>query len=80
VRSADALPAEWLIAKHGPDVKLPDLKAILVNCEKARSLSIHDQCKVVYEGARGRGSQGFAWHSGLDVRRVRATKKALRQF
>jgi hypothetical protein len=29
---------ERLIAKHGSDVKVPDLKMILANCEKARSV------------------------------------------
>jgi hypothetical protein len=37
---------ERLIAKYGPDVKLPDLKAILADCEKTRSFSIYDRCKV----------------------------------
>jgi hypothetical protein len=31
---------ERLIAKHGADMRLPDLKTILANCEKARSFSI----------------------------------------
>jgi hypothetical protein len=30
--------------------KLPDLMVTLTNCDKARSVSIHDRCKAVYEG------------------------------
>jgi hypothetical protein len=40
---------ERLLAEHG-DMKLTDLLAILADCEKARSLNIHDRCKAVYEG------------------------------
>ena len=32
-----------LIAKHGADMRLPDLKPILANCEKARSFSDYDR-------------------------------------
>jgi hypothetical protein len=32
---------ERLIAKHGPDVRLPDLLATLADCPRARSVSIH---------------------------------------
>jgi hypothetical protein len=32
-----------LIALHGADARLPDLLATLANCEKARSVSIHDR-------------------------------------
>jgi hypothetical protein len=39
-----------LIAKHGADVKLPDLRAVLATCEKAHSFSIYDRCKAKYEG------------------------------
>ena len=39
---------ERLIAKHGANVKLPDFLAMLANCEKARSVIIHDRCKVRY--------------------------------
>jgi hypothetical protein len=38
-----------LLAEHG-DAKLTDLLVILADCPKARSLSIHDRCKAVYEG------------------------------
>ena len=38
-----------LIAARGPDAKLPDLVLTLANCPKARSASIPDQCKAVYE-------------------------------
>jgi hypothetical protein len=36
-----------LIAVHGADAKLPDLLAPLANCEKARSVSIHDRCQAL---------------------------------
>jgi hypothetical protein len=39
-----------LIAAHGGDIRLPELKTILANCEKARAFSIYDRCKVKYEG------------------------------
>ena len=39
-----------LIAVPGADAKLPGLLATLANCEKARSVSIHDRCKAKYEG------------------------------
>jgi hypothetical protein len=39
-----------LLAAHGADAKLPDLRATLANSEKARSLSIHDRCKARFEG------------------------------
>ena len=39
-----------LIAVHGPDAKLTDLLQTLADCQKARSASIHDRCKAVYEG------------------------------
>ena len=38
-----------LMERHG-DAKLPDLLQTLANCAKARSVSIHDRCKVVFEG------------------------------
>jgi len=38
-----------LLAEHG-DAKLTDLLATLADCPKARSASIHDRCKAVYEG------------------------------
>jgi hypothetical protein len=37
-----------LVAAHGADAKMPDLLATLINCEKARSASIHDRCKARY--------------------------------
>ena len=40
---------EKLMAEHG-DAKLTDLLATLADCEKARSLSVHDRCKAVYDG------------------------------
>ena len=40
---------ERLIAAHGADAKLPDLLATLADCPKARSLSVHDRCKAVYQ-------------------------------
>jgi hypothetical protein len=36
-----------LIEKYG-DMKLPELRHVLANCQKARSFSVHDQCKVKY--------------------------------
>jgi hypothetical protein len=39
-----------LIAAHGADAKLTELLMTLANCEKARSLSIHDRCKAKFEG------------------------------
>jgi hypothetical protein len=37
-----------LTERHG-DAKLTDLLQTLANCPKARSASIHDRCKVVFE-------------------------------
>jgi hypothetical protein len=39
-----------LVAAHGADARLTELLATLANCEKARSLSIHDRCKAKFEG------------------------------
>jgi hypothetical protein len=57
-----------LMAKHG-DAKLPDLQT-LANCKKARSVGIHDRCKVVFEGhsptlpaAGGTGAQVKSYFS-----------------
>jgi hypothetical protein len=36
-----------LMEQHG-DARLPDLLTVLADCPKARSLSIHDRCKVRY--------------------------------
>ena len=36
-----------LMEKHG-DMKLPELRHVLANCQKAKSFSIRDQCKVRY--------------------------------
>jgi hypothetical protein len=41
---------ERLIAEHGADAKPPDLLVTLVDCLKARSVSVHDRCKAAYEG------------------------------
>ena len=38
-----------LIEQHG-DAKLTDLLQTLANCPKARSASIRDRCKAVFEG------------------------------
>jgi hypothetical protein len=38
-----------LIEQHG-DAKLTDLLQVLADCPKARSVSIHERCKAVYEG------------------------------
>ena len=42
---------ERLIAAHG-DAKLIDLPTTLADCDKARSFSVYDRCKAVYEGLR----------------------------
>jgi hypothetical protein len=36
-----------LMEKYG-DMKLPELRHVLAYCPKAKSFSIHDQCKVRY--------------------------------
>ena len=38
-----------LMEQHG-DAKLTDLLQTLANCPQARSASIHDRCKAVFEG------------------------------
>jgi hypothetical protein len=38
-----------LIALHGADARLPDLLATLANCERARSVSIHDRCQALFD-------------------------------
>jgi hypothetical protein len=38
-----------LMEEHG-DAKFTDLLLTLANCQKARSASIHDRCKALYEG------------------------------
>jgi hypothetical protein len=40
---------ERLMAERG-DAKLTDLIVTLADCPKARAVSVHDQCKAVYEG------------------------------
>jgi hypothetical protein len=37
-----------LMEQHG-DAKLTDLLQTIANCPKARSASIHDRCKAVFE-------------------------------
>ena len=44
---------ERLMAEHG-DAKLTDLLTTLADCPKARSTSIYDRCKAVYEGLNAR--------------------------
>ena len=44
---------EGLMAEHG-DAKLTDLLTTLADCPKARSTSIYDRCKAVYEGLNAR--------------------------
>ena len=39
-----------LMAEHGVDAMLTDLLVTLADCEKARSVSVHDRCRAVYEG------------------------------
>ena len=45
-------PVERLISRHGSSMKLTDLLSTLADCPKARSRSIHDRFKAVYEGLR----------------------------
>ena len=42
-----------LLEEHG-DAKLTDLLVTLADCPKARSASVHDRCKAVYEGLAAR--------------------------
>jgi hypothetical protein len=42
-----------LIAMYGADIRLPDLRAILANCGKARSFSVYDLCKAKFERPKG---------------------------
>ena len=37
-----------LMERHG-DAKLTDLLQTLANCTKARSVSVHDRCKAVFD-------------------------------
>jgi hypothetical protein len=37
-----------LIERHG-DARLTDLLITIANCQKARSVSLHDRCKAVCE-------------------------------
>jgi hypothetical protein len=40
-----------LMEQHGADAKLTDLLVVLAeNCPKARSSSVHERCRAVYEG------------------------------
>jgi hypothetical protein len=48
LRRRSAVPVRCMMAKHG-DARLTDLLLDLAQCEKARSLSVHDRCKAVYE-------------------------------
>jgi hypothetical protein len=41
------------MAEQG-DAKLIDLLTTLADCPKARSVSIYDRCKAVYEGLSAR--------------------------
>jgi hypothetical protein len=40
---------ERLLAEHG-DAKLTDLLVALADCPRARSVSVRDRCKAVFEG------------------------------
>jgi hypothetical protein len=42
-----------LIERHGCDIRMPDLPAVLADCPKARSASVYDRCKAVYEKPGG---------------------------
>jgi hypothetical protein len=39
-----------LISAQGAHAKLTDLLVTLANCEKARSVGVHDRCKAKFEG------------------------------
>ena len=56
---------ERLIAKDGADARLPDLLATLANCKKARSASIYDRCKAVYERLQANAQTAFGWPPGV---------------
>jgi hypothetical protein len=49
VRQARALSVARLIEEHG-DAKLTELLVALAHCPKARSASMYEHCKAVYEG------------------------------
>jgi hypothetical protein len=40
---------ERLMAEHG-DAELTNILGVLADCPKARSVSVHDRCKAVYDG------------------------------
>ena len=42
-----------LVEEHG-DAKLTELILTLANCPKARSASVYDRCRAVYEGLGAR--------------------------
>jgi hypothetical protein len=49
-RERERYDVENLKRQHGGDVKMPDLLAALVaDCPKTRSFSIHDRCRAVFE-------------------------------
>jgi hypothetical protein len=37
---------ERLIAKHGADLRVPELLTIIPDCPKTRSFSIYDRCRA----------------------------------
>jgi hypothetical protein len=39
-----------LMREYGDDAKLTDLLMTLVSCPKARTASVYDRCRAVYEG------------------------------
>jgi hypothetical protein len=49
-----------LMERHG-DAKLPDLLQTLANCQKARSASIHDRCRGVFEQLPPQRPFGAVW-------------------
>ena len=50
------------------DAKLTDLLTTLADCDKARSFSIYDRCKAVYEGLQMRTEE-----------RIRAVRRVIDQ-
>jgi hypothetical protein len=57
--------------QHGSDAKLTDLLAVLAeNCPKARSISVHERCRAVYEKL-------IAWGMVLSPDQCRAARALL---
>jgi len=46
---------ERLTETYGADVKLPDLRAMLADCPKARAFSVYDRCQPLVRAPGGDG-------------------------